>query len=319
MITAVRSDVNFPTNTHKLLWGTTEKDSEVDATEPFDHTFDQFINAKNEAGTATDFSDVTWGYFGLGDSQYTELATKNTLLTDYMTDILIDDSLISYYDFDTDGTDAVGTNDFTQITGGTDVVFTSAGKNGNAADAAGTDLSGLELPSGTFDFTGGTAPNGDKSFSFSFYAYLDADTNLHFVGKRATSTTNMEYSFTQYNSVWYASVNGPDNSNKYQTQWGWSPSISTWYHVVWTYDATLGENGQELWIDGVNQTPTLRKTDGTYTGMSSSTAKFTIFDPEWSSTYNMNGRLDGLGVWDKALSESEVAKIFNRQLTKELK
>ena len=84
MITTVRSDVNFATNTHKLLWGTTEKDSEIDATEPFDHVYDQFINAKNSAGTATDFSDVTWGYFGLGDSQYTELATKNTLLTNYI-------------------------------------------------------------------------------------------------------------------------------------------------------------------------------------------------------------------------------------------
>jgi hypothetical protein len=128
----------------------------------------------------------------------------------------------------------------------------------------------------------------------------------------------MEYSINELADTWYFSVNGIDNANKYQTQFSYVKPTATWVYLTFTYDPELGEDGLAMFVNGVEQTPTLVKTDGTYSGMSSSTAKFNLFDPEWSSIYNMDGRLDGFSVWDVGLNARQVKLIYDKAVLGEL-
>ena len=73
-----------------------------------------------------------------------------------------------------------------------------------------------------------------------------------------------------------------------------------WIHVVATYDGTTAE----LWMDGVSQ-----GTDGGTGSVAITT--FEIGRNEQINANKWEGEIDEVGVWDRALSDAEVALLFN--------
>jgi len=79
-----------------------------------------------------------------------------------------------------------------------------------------------------------------------------------------------------------------------------SPLINSWYHVVMTCD--LASNISKLYINGIFQSqstnvlihPTLNK----------------IIIGKWTSNWFQNGKLDDIGIWNRALTQTEVTTLY---------
>lgn len=81
-------------------------------------------------------------------------------------------------------------------------------------------------------------------------------------------------------------------------------STATWYHIVWTYDASAG--GCELWVDGTSQgTATLLPTS-----IYDNTAPVEICYASGPGI-KYNGRVDEVGLWSKVLTDDEIGDLYN--------
>jgi hypothetical protein len=83
---------------------------------------------------------------------------------------------------------------------------------------------------------------------------------------------------------------------------------NTWYHLVGTYDNSLGSNQAKLYINGV--------VAGNATGSSAlavSTTAFSIGTQKtfFASTRSFAGSIDDVRLWNRALSASEVQTLYN--------
>lgn len=89
-------------------------------------------------------------------------------------------------------------------------------------------------------------------------------------------------------------------------------SNDTNYHVVVTYDGSGSNSGIKIYIDGalVGDSDT---SSGSYTAMEAFTTPLNIGYTNFNSFLTYFGKMDGVGVWNKELSASEITSIFNKQ------
>lgn len=221
--------------------------------------------------------------------------TESTALTDH---------LISYYRFNDDVTDEVGSHN-----GTANNITYSTGKSGNGAHFTGSDGSNVEISDhDDFSFTNGS---NDLPFSISFFMDYDVAGNSWFVSKRLQTYSGFEWQFISYSNILYLSLSSGTGTNQIYIET--STSISSgWHHIVGTYDGSETKEGLTIYIDGSDVSGTTTE-DGTYTGMVNSTGVVRVGDPEWSTNSNFDGIMDGLGIWDKELTSSEVTTIYNTQ------
>ena len=81
---------------------------------------------------------------------------------------------------------------------------------------------------------------------------------------------------------------------------------TTWYHIVGTYDKT--SEIAKLYVDGIEVDSISTSGTQTYTNISSLGFGARI-NP--SPTEYLNGNLDGIGIWEKTLTPSEVGTLYN--------
>ena len=104
------------------------------------------------------------------------------------------------------------------------------------------------------------------------------------------------------------------NSNKYRIHLGsgsrWAfithvgnttLSTNTWYHSVWSWNGTTSA----LYLNGVS--------DGTmtYSAASSGTGDITLGQHTPDTSYNWNGRISNIRIYNRALTASEIQQNFN--------
>jgi len=205
------------------------------------------------------------------------------------------DNLISYYKLDEssgNAADSVGSNTGTN----TNVTY-AAGKINNGAVFNGTNA---KLITGV---TGFPTIQGNKTVSLWF---------------NSSSITT-----TQQDSIFGLFDNASSPSNSYQivmdnatggskikvTKWGgavvadsgFTPTVSTWYHLVVTYDGT----NTIIYING-----DLKVTSNTAVQSGTSASCVMGIYPggtvEW-----YNGIIDEVGIWSRALSSTEVTALYN--------
>ncbi|MBU4348652.1 prepilin-type N-terminal cleavage/methylation domain-containing protein [Patescibacteria group bacterium] len=80
-----------------------------------------------------------------------------------------------------------------------------------------------------------------------------------------------------------------------------------WHHIVGTYDKDAGSNNTLLYVDGAVQT-----IKDTTTGTMVSTSKFNIgsMNDSGVGTYNFEGSLEDVRIYDRALSASEITQLY---------
>ncbi len=200
--------------------------------------------------------------------------------------------------------------------------------NGNANDESGNlhngTVNGATLTSDRFGKV-----NSSYSFNGSGNQWIDCGTSAVFA-----QTTNMTISAWVYLNVFSSNGNvgyiitgtydglsssgyifnvvGPSKANlsfrwsspTSQTETGNSNlNINTWYHVVITYDG----NSTKLYLNGIldksqiDSNP-IGKTH-LYIGGSGSVW--------YAPTFNMNGKIDDVGIWNRALSQQEIIYLYN--------
>ena len=202
--------------------------------------------------------------------------TGNILLYHFNNDSTYGESDTKVYDF------SGGTYNGTPTDG---AVYTSSGKLNGAYDFDGNN----DYIATTFNPTslGTSGP-----FTISFWYYDDGDTSYDLI---APSTTAPRFYFVLISGTWYYGLGGSY----------WNPTFLTtanrWNHIVLQYTGTNAtvyqDNVEKLNIAG---------TPGAYRN-----GVIGISHP--TQYASLNGRIDEFAIWNRSLSLSEIAFLYNDQ------
>jgi hypothetical protein len=195
-------------------------------------------------------------------------------------------NLVSWWTGDVDGTDRAGSNNGT-LSGGVGIV------PGEVANAYSFDTTNYVSAN-----TAGV-PTGNADRTLEMWVYINAfgSGETFFAGYGAFGTSNEAYLLTAKTShrlafsQWGQSDNGPVLLN------------GEWYHIAVT---NVG-NAWTLYLNG------LAVDSGSYTISTPANTQFYIgrIPGATSDTRKLNGMVDEVSVYDRALSASEILDIFN--------
>ena len=221
--------------------------------------------------------------------------------------------LVSCWSFDGNGVDAIGSNNLTNINNMSYV----NGQVGFAADVdthnSLTDAQYLSIDNGvqqglqmTSAISGSVWVNYDESMDGKYsmiFSKLD-DTDY--------TTNNVSYGLALNGGghvlQFFASRDGDTVSDSHSSTapvagWEFIPVPGTWYHIVVTYNA----GDAHLYINGKEQKSLYNYTDAS---IYQSSAPFAV--GYTSVIREMHGKIDELGMWNRALSAKEVKKLYNK-------
>jgi hypothetical protein len=207
----------------------------------------------------------------------------------------LETNLVSYWKFDSDATDSVGTNDGT-VTGATN----TTGKIGNGYSFNG---SSDYITTSSFDLT------ENSSFSISVWVKLNSITNrMIFVGAQDAPISNGGIYFGKPAGGGYEFRTYDGSSDGLYSTLGLSWSTDTWYHVVGTCDGS-GTGVYKFYRNGI-----LIATSGTVeidTGSDALAIGSLISSGTTPGLYT-DGVIDEVGLWNRALTAQEVSDLYSQ-------
>lgn len=211
--------------------------------------------------------------------------------------------LVAWYPFNGNANDMSGNGLHGTVFGCTP----TADRNGNANSAYQFNLTG---ETGKYINISPSSLLELSYFSISvWYNTTSADTAQVLYGKTDTSTNANEI---YYGSVWKGSLkNGPAcSTNYYWYHVTHSPTVSTnqWIHIVYTWD------GQKLkaYKNGVLVNTNNSVPAGAVISCPGGNLRFGKWwnlNPQW-----FKGKMDDIGIWNRALTEQEVKQLLNYQI-----
>jgi hypothetical protein len=198
------------------------------------------------------------------------------------------DNLVSYWKFEGNSNDSVGSNN------GTDVNITYSTGNGKIGQGAGFNANNNSKIT-----CSGRIPQGAKSLSFWFKTTA---TNFYQLISECYNGSN---SYGIGLDPGGAEINRASSSKVLSISGGTNLNDGNWHHQVFTWDGTTNTNGVKLYIDNV----LVAQSTAAYTEttQSSYTTHFGYYD----NNYDYTGSLDELGVWSRVLTSDEVSTLYN--------
>jgi hypothetical protein len=204
--------------------------------------------------------------------------------------------LVSYYKLDGNSNDSVGSNN------GTDTSISySAGKISNAASFNGSS-SYINLPSDISKLFEGT-----NKYTFSCWAKFNNFSSMMFL---LTSITSTASSYPNRNLIIFSNDSGGLEVQRYNGSTSNNAStasgiISTgiYYHIVVTYDGAL----LKIYVNNVEKvsiSATLNASNGGYSCLGK-------LIQNNSNYYYLNGNIDEVGIWSRALTSDEITQLYN--------
>jgi hypothetical protein len=196
------------------------------------------------------------------------------------------DNILSYWKLDSNSSDSAASNNGTDAS----ISYANAGIISNCATFNGTSSSIDLNTSAAFNIT------GDKTFSFWINTTVKTGTPV-IIGKFNGSGNN-----------WYFAVNASWQII-FNTNW-WIDLLATWAtdittlwrcHVVWV----VSWSSKQIYLNW--------STNGSSASFSSCSPSGNMFFGKfWSLTSNYyNGKLDEVGIWNRALSWAEISSLYN--------
>jgi len=235
---------------------------------------------------------VDWQVKSAGTDWITEWATWASSLTN---------GTMAYWKFE----EGSGTN-VEDWTGNYDLTTNASWVSGIIDNAVNYDLSGLRSYNDTFmdknmtDFSVSLwfKPNATYSDALTTFQYLLTKPDTHGVN-------HFYINLDANDGKLHVSLEGEDAGGKdlktNQTSW----TKDRWYHVVTVWDA---RNNISLYIDGEhNHTVAYTATLNTSTLLHD----FNLGGSFRTATYDFNGTIDEVGVWDRALTVVEITNLYN--------
>ena len=207
----------------------------------------------------------------------------------------IQSALQAYYKFDENTGTAVGSS-----TGQNCAIFSGSGNWGTGKINSGGVFNGSSDHVDTASFN-----NKVNWASISVQAWVkttDITSYPRIVANAWTDSANTGFELWELetdNKFAWTVGNGTTNQSAYQNS---AMSFDTWYHVVGTYD---GAN-VKLYVNG-----TLQTTQPALTGsIALSTYAVGIgYEPPFNSAF-VNGSIDEVALWDRALTQTEVTALY---------
>jgi hypothetical protein len=223
----------------------------------------------------------------------------------YNTGITIDTTnLVSYYNFEDNANDLVGTNNGTA----TNVVYNASGIIGKSLELDGTG-SYVTIPDdNTLSFTNGL-------FSICLWARFDNLTGGNLLVSKRSGVGAHEYQLGINDSGnLEGTIFDGDSTDFLQVEHTWSPSLNTWYHIAFTSDGTQTNAGMKLYIDG-SEVATVNDNQGTFTAMINTTAPvyLGIFGPIPTNPASLEGQMDLVQIWSEELTLSKIKNIYDTE------
>jgi hypothetical protein len=197
----------------------------------------------------------------------------------------LNNGLVSYYKFDGDANDSVGSNDGT-VSGATQ---TSSGKINQAYSFDGNNdyITYGDILNSTFI---------TNTFSISCWVYItdytDGDGYHGMIINKWHTSDSSDNAFILY-------CDGSWNTNGADTAFT-QPSLNTWHHIVVTMDGGTAK----IYLDG--------SLDATGTGHDCNTTTYPLrIGNLWNNAYDFTGTIDEVGIWSRALTSQEVSELYN--------
>jgi len=148
------------------------------------------------------------------------------------------------------------------------------------------------------DYDGSGSSLKDTGFSFAFWANIDAHSNMEFFGAMGSASDRVMF--------------GIENSTSFQlgignlsTYLAHGMSTGTWYHLAVTWNTS---GAWAVYRDGAS---IHTGTHTTWTPSTARTISIGALHYVWPYLYYYNGKMDEMGMWDKALTADEVTAIYN--------
>ena len=225
----------------------------------------------------------------------------------------LSDSIISYWDFDSNSNDQVGSNNGTPTT-----ISYNSGKISNAAEFTSTSSRIVVNDSDTLTFNDGS----DLPFSVSLWIKFDTIKNTNFFDKRSAAGSEYQVYYNSSTGKLYFRLFDEGLTYIYVTwEFTWSPSTATWYHFTFTYNGSVNGNGGvtpsdagKIYLNGVLQSVTALSIIGGgnyYNTMSNTTSPFNIGYLYVTSTYTLDGMIDEFYVFNKELDATEAQFVYD--------
>ena len=156
-----------------------------------------------------------------------------------------------------------------------------------------------------FSFTDGT---NDLPFSISFRVKFNDTSNQWLISKRDNARSD-EWQIAYYSGeliFWLFSQGSRHNS--IGRGLNFTPEIGRYYHFICTYDGGGSASGMQFYIDTVSLG--WDQNSGVYIGMENGGAPILIGKASFNSHLNLNGSLDNLKIYNRALTQQEVKRDY---------
>jgi surface protein len=218
--------------------------------------------------------------------------------------------LVASYNFDVDFTDYTGTHNATLGAAAVTAGF-AGGVVSNCADFDGVNGFLSVLNSADFSMTDGV---NDVPYSISFWVKFDTTIiDQWFINKWA-GIGQREWIValnSSGNLAWI--ISDGSGSNYIRSDYAWSPTLSTWYHLVFTYDGSTLDTGLKTYING-SIVSAAQSTVGTYTGTVNTGFNTIIGEDPSTTSANLDGQMDELHLWKgRELTAAKVLDIYNTE------
>lgn len=219
------------------------------------------------------------------------------------------DNMVSWWELnETSGTrnDSHGTNHLTAS--GTGGVGYATGKQGNAADFEAGDSDTLTIADASqsgLDFT--------SDFSFSAWVKPETQHDGAIFYKWGASQAAYGLIYVDISGTYKLRFNGYSTGGGSNITYDWTQTLSnsTWYHIVFRFDAlghTSGDGTAEVFVNG-SSIGTI--TNGSYTGSSNTTGAFSISGLGGLYQWWWDGLIDEVGCWSRLVTDAEITSLYN--------
>lgn len=145
----------------------------------------------------------------------------------------------------------------------------------------------------------------DRPFSLS--VWVNNTANAQGIMARWSDSAQWGFYFSSGGPVAWSMTDGTNSIGRYSP----TPDFNVWVHLVGTYDGSAFEIGHMVYQDG-SRTDDSDISVGTYVRMLNRTGNLTIGSLGLGGgSYEMNGHLDEVRIYDRVLTSSEVLEIYN--------
>lgn len=213
--------------------------------------------------------------------------------------------IVSYWSFNSDATDAKGTNNGT-LTNSASVV--AGGILSNCLNLSSGQMWVSVADNNSLSFGNGST---DLPFSYSFWVKpTNFSQNSWMISKR--NLNQNEYQVTvnvTTGTVGFAimSLNGSNSIGTTSTE---TLTAGQWKHIVVTYTGNSLASGLKIYFNGVLCTLT-PSSAGSYVAMNNGTSVVGIGSWAQFPTSGVIGLMDEVGLWSIELSQAQVSRLYN--------